>query len=273
MTSNLLDFRGQVAYLGPAGSWTHQACRDLFPSAEQVPLSRDELVSAYQTGRVEYACLPVTTSLVGVTPYLDYVLAIRGVTVVAEYPKMLGYSLLVRPGTELGDVSEVYAHPVAFEEVMPWLERELPSAKRVDAVTGGAAARMVAESAGGDKASLGPKAGAAIYGLEALVDGIEEGPHNVTRWWVLGRISPAATGRDKTSLFVNLVDGEFTDVLSSIIAANIRILTVYERPAKSTLDQHRYVIEIEGHCKDQTVAAFLRNHPRMTVLGSYARRY
>ena len=28
---------GQIGYLGPAGSWTHQACLDLFGPADLVP--------------------------------------------------------------------------------------------------------------------------------------------------------------------------------------------------------------------------------------------
>jgi chorismate mutase/prephenate dehydratase len=273
MSFDFSTFNGKVAYLGPAGSWTHQASVDLFPFAEKLPFSREELASAYDEGRVDFACLPVTTSLVGVTPYLDHVLAMKNVTIVAEYPKMLGYSLLVRPGTELADVNEVYAHSVAFEEVRPWLERELPGAKQVDTVSGGMAARMVAESTGGDKASLGPKAGAAIYGLQVLVDGIEEGPHNITRWWVLGRTPAAATGHDKTSFLVKLDDAGLTGFLSSVIAAKLQILTIYERPAKSSLDRHHYIIEIAGHRDDLAVAAFLEGSRQTTVLGSYSRQY
>ncbi|MGJ7583524.1 prephenate dehydratase domain-containing protein, partial [Variovorax sp. RHLX14] len=65
---------GPIAYLGPAGSWTHQACLDLFGEKDLVPLTRDELFSSYKSGKVERACVPVTTSVVGVTPYMDAVL-------------------------------------------------------------------------------------------------------------------------------------------------------------------------------------------------------
>ena len=135
---------GPIAYLGPAGSWTHQACLDLFGDKNLVPRSREELFSDFRDGKVEKACVPVTTSVVGVTPYLDAVLDLPSVTIVAEYPKMLGYSLLVRPGTRREDIKEVLAHPVAFEEVKPWLDREMPNVRRVEAASGGAAAAFSA---------------------------------------------------------------------------------------------------------------------------------
>jgi len=112
----------RTAYLGPAGSWTHQACLDLYGADGLVPLSREALFAAYADGKVERACVPVATSVVGLTPYMEDVLALPRVVVVAEYPKMLGYSLLARPGTRREDIKEVHAHPVAFEEVRPWLE-------------------------------------------------------------------------------------------------------------------------------------------------------
>ncbi|WP_423837680.1 prephenate dehydratase [Variovorax terrae] len=263
---------GSIAYLGPAGSWTHQACLDLFGEKDLVPLSREELFSEYQKGKVERACIPVTTSVVGVTPYMDAVLDLPDAMIVAEYPKMLGYSLLARPGTKREDVTEVLAHPVAFEEVKPWLNREMPRVRRTDAASGGAAAQAVANSPALDKASFGPKVGASVYQLISLVDGIEEGPHNVTRWWVLGRNMPAPTGNDKTSLLVNASDDNFGAVLGSFNQAGVQVLTVYERPSKKTLDTHRYLIEVAGHAKQGKLLQFLQAHGDIRILGSYPRK-
>lgn len=261
-----------IGYLGPAGSWTHQACLDLFGATELVPLSRDALFKDYAEGRLERACVPVTTSVVGVTPYLDAVLDLPQVTIVAEYPKMLGYSLLAKPGTRREDIVEVRAHPVAFEEVRPWLEREMPLVRRVDAASGGAAAQAVAQSASSDKASFGPKVGASVYPLVSLVDGIEEGPHNVTRWWVLGREMPAPTGHDKTSMLIDASDAKLSGILAAFDRAGVQILTIYERPSRKTLDTHRYLVEVAGHAKQGRLAAFLAVHRELRVLGAYARR-
>lgn len=263
---------GPVGYLGPAGSWTHQACLDLFGEKELVALSRDDLFKGYSSGKVERACVPVTTSIVGVTPYMDAVLDLPDVTIVAEYPKMLGYSLLARPGAKREDIKEVLAHPVALEEVKPWVDREMPNVKRVEAASGGEAAKAVADSATLDKASFGPKVGASIYNLQALAEGIEEGPHNVTRWWVLGRSMPTPTGNDKTSLLVNASDATLNGVINSFAQAGLQILTIYERPSKKTLDTHRYLVEVVGHSRQGKLAEFLQTHPDVQVLGSYPRK-
>ncbi|MEN4921064.1 prephenate dehydratase domain-containing protein [Achromobacter spanius] len=263
---------GSIGYLGPAGSWTHQACLDLFGPEDLVALSRDELFASYASGKLDQACVPVTTSVVGVTPYIDAVLDLPNAVVVSEYPKMLGYSLLARPGTKLNDVQEVLAHPVAFEEVKPWLDREMPNVRRIESSSGGAAAKTVSESTTFDKASFGPRVGASVYSLESLVDGIEEGPHNVTRWWVLGRNMPAPSGHDKTSLVLTTSDENLNDSLRSLVLADVQVLTVYERPSKKTLDTHRYIVEVAGHARQEPLASLLKDHPDYRVLGSYPRR-
>jgi len=263
----------RIAYLGPAGSWTHQAALELFAEAVLVPLTRDELFTSYAAGTVERACVPVTTSIVGVTPYLDAVLDLRQVTVIAEYPRVLGYSLLVRPGTRQQDIGEVFAHPVALEEARPWLDRFMPLARRTEAESGGAAARRVALSQTLDKGSVGPRIGASIYGLTCLVDGIEEGPHNVTRWWVLGRERPAPSGRDKTSLLASIADDDLAGLLASFGEAGVQILTIYERPSRRSLNTHRYLIEAAGHAGEGALMRLLTGRGDLRVLGSYPRAY
>jgi len=263
----------RTAYLGPAGSWTHQAALDLFGAAGLVPLTRDELFAAYAAGTVERACVPVATSIVGMTPYIDAVLDLPQVTVIAEYPRMLGYSLLARPGTRQQEITEVFAHPVALAEARPWLDRVMPQARRTEAASGGDAVRRVALGATLDKASVGPRIGASIYGLVSLVDGIEEGPHNVTRWWVLGRETPAPSGRDKTSLLAAAADEELAGLLARFGEVGVQILTIYERPSGRSLDTHRYLIEAAGHAGEPRLRRLLDRHRDMRVLGSYPRAY
>ncbi|BCZ85293.1 hypothetical protein PTKU64_89680 [Paraburkholderia terrae] len=84
----------RICYLGPGGSWTHQASLDLFGPDQLIGLESASLFASFANDDIELACVPVTISVVGVTPYLDPVLSLPSVVVIAEYPKMLGYSLL-----------------------------------------------------------------------------------------------------------------------------------------------------------------------------------
>jgi len=120
-----------------------------------------------------------------------------------------------------------------------------------------AAAQRVALSPTLDKASVGPRIGALICGLVSLADGIEEGPHNVTQWWVLGREMPAPSGRDKTSLLTSVADEELAGLLASFGDAGVKVLTIYERPSRKSLDTHRYLIEVVGHASESRLMRLL----------------
>lgn len=262
-----------TAYLGPAGSWSHEACGDLFGRDGLVPLDRAALFAGYRSGAVDRICVPVAAASAGATPYVDDVLDLPDARIVAEYAKPLSYSLLALPGARLDGLREVVAHGVALTTVRPWLDARLPRARRTEAASNGAAAQAVAESHATDRASLGPKIGEAIYGLKSLADGIEEGPHNVTRWWVLGRQTPAPTGNDKTSLLAETTDARFAGLLKAFDAAGVQVLDIYERPARRSIDAHRYLIEVAGHAKVGALARFLAAHPEIRLLGSYPRGY
>jgi chorismate mutase/prephenate dehydratase len=262
----------QIAYLGPAGSWTHQACMDLFGDTNLVALDRQALFKALRAKTVAKACVPATTSVVGATPYLDDVLALDTVHVVGEYPKALGYSLLAKPGTRKEDIRTVLAHPVALEEVKPWLDLEMPDVERQPAASGGAAAKSVAEGAASGLAAMGPPGAARLYGLTSIVSGIEEGPHNTTRWWVLGHAIPAPSGHDKTTLLLTVDEEGFQRSLQAL-AQSARVLAVYERPGKQSLDGHRYVIDVVGHASQPEIARLLADRAEFRLLGSYPRKY
>ncbi|VFR85911.1 Prephenate dehydratase [plant metagenome] len=266
------DTPAKIAYLGPAGTWSHQACLDLFGRHTAItPLDKEALFAAYASGQADKICVPVITSTVGVTPYLDPILALPAPCIVAEYARQLDYSLLANRGATLDDIRNVLAHPIAHAEVKPWMDRVLPHAGRVHTATNGAAAQEVARSGSLAMASMGPRVGAAVYGLVSLADGIEQGPHNVTRWWVLGRETPAPTGHDKSTLCVETDDEGLSTALATLVKGGIRLLTVYERPSRRSLDTHRYVIDVAGHRGDAALADVLTHCPGTRVLGSYPR--
>lgn len=261
-----------TGYLGPPGSWTHQACIDLYGEASLTPYAQEPLFAAFADRTVDRICVPVMTSLVGATPYLDDVLGMRGATIVAEHCRMLGYSLLARPGTVRERVTAVLAHPVALAEVKAWLDREMPTIARTPAASAGAAAQHVAHAATPGLAALGPAAAAGLYGLVALADGIEEGPHNVTRWWVMGRTPPPPSGHDRTSLLLASSEQTFGQAMQALAPLAGRLLSIHQRPSRQRLDTHLHLIELAGHATEAPLKGFLAEHPAFGLLGSYPRR-
>jgi len=186
---------------------------------------------------------------------------------------MLSYDLMAKPGAKFENIKRVLAHPVAHAEVKPWMDKEMPDAERVNAVSGGAAAKEVAEGESLEVASMGPKVATTIYPLVSLKDGIEKGPHNVTRWWVLGHELARPTGHDKTTLLAEIKDKEFTSLMKGMLDGGLTIIDLYERPDLKSIDGHKYLIEVEGHAQEGAVKTYLEQHKDVQLLGSYPRQY
>ncbi|MCG8291475.1 prephenate dehydratase [Pseudomonas entomophila] len=264
----------KVGYLGPAGSWSHQAALDLYGRRVTLEgMTREAWIDAYNDRTINTLVVPVTAAAVGVTPYMDDVLALEDVVIVAEYPKVLSYDLLAKPGATFEGIKKVLAHPVAHAEVKPWMDSQMPDVQRVNALSGGAAAKEVAQGQSLEVASLGPKIATTLYGLVSLREGIEQGPHNVTKWWVLGREPAQPTGYDKSTLVVALKDPAFSAFLKGLLDSGLIVIDIYERPDLQTLNGHRYIIDVEGHAQVGALKAYLQRHAEVKLLGSYPRKY
>lgn len=145
--------------------------------------------AALQRKDVDAVLLPARTGIVGDTPYMPLLLALLqldGVEQIANYARMLGYCLLARPEASLNTIQSIHAHPVALAEAAPWIAKHLPNARHVESASAGHAASVVAQENDVLSASLGPALAGELHGLRSIVFGIEEGPHNVTEWWVVG---------------------------------------------------------------------------------------
>ncbi|MNV58833.1 prephenate dehydratase [compost metagenome] len=94
---------------------------------------------------------------------------------------------MARPGVALAQLQAVCAHPVALQEAAPWLQQHLPALPQRPCASAGAAAQAVAAATDQALACLGPALAATLHGLHVLQGGIEQGPHNETCWWLLGR--------------------------------------------------------------------------------------
>ncbi|MEV8644890.1 prephenate dehydratase domain-containing protein [Mesorhizobium ciceri] len=112
---------------------------------------------------------------------------------------------------------------------MPHVERE----------SRGGATCFLAEQNSPSIAACGPALGAELYNLQILRAGIEEGLHNVERWWVLGRRSPAPTGFDRTKLHLRVSEQNLSCVLPRFSKHNLAVLNVYQRPICELLDSHQ----------------------------------
>ena len=90
--------------------------------------------------------------------------------------------------------------------------------------------------------------------------------------------APARTGRDKTSVIVELPDdhpGALLEMLQQFASRGINLTRIESRPIGDRLGRYRFNLDAEGHINDPEMAAALKGleqfSPEVLFLGSYPR--
>ena len=265
-----------VAFLGPAATFSELAAIRHFGSAVRLEpcASIDEVFQTVETGRSDYAVVPVENSTEGaISRTLDLLLA-TGLRIVAEISLPVQHHLLTRHGT-LDGVTRVFAHPQALAQCLTWLNRHLPALERVQAASNAEAARLAsldeaAAAVAGEHAAL-------RYGLQMAASQIQDDPHNRTRFIVLGQQDCGATGRDKTSLILSVHNraGAVYHMLAPLARHGVSMTRFESRPARTDAWEYYFYVDLEGHATDPAVAAALAELEQTCAffrcLGSYPR--
>jgi prephenate dehydratase len=272
------------SYLGPAGTFTEAALKLVeaaagkpWRSVNNVGEALDDVV----TGRSVGAVIAIENSVDGgVSATQDALARIPGVRIVGEYLVPVDFVLVARHGTTLADVRTVNAHPVAYAQTHRWLEANVRGHGHIPASSNvAAAAELLADHSVAD-AAVAPPGITDHYDLAVLADSIGENASAVTRFVLVSKTLaiPERTGSDKTSVVVELPNehpGALVDMLEQFATRGINMGLLSSRPIGDELGRYRFVIDLDGHVRDERVADALlglrRFSPRVTFLGSYPR--
>lgn len=271
------------AYLGPVGTFTWVALGQVAEAAGKEWLAVNnvgEALRAVESGTALAAMIAVENSVEGgVSAAQDALAASTGLQILGEYLVPVNFDVVVRPGTALADVRVVVAHPVAYAQCRAWLEANAPHHEHLPATSNVAAANELTLSDRAD-AAIAPHGFSEHAEIDTIASNIGDNPNAVTRFVLIGRRQPVAsrTGTDKTTLIVELPDdrpGGLLEMLEQFATRGVNLSLLESRPIGDALGRYRFVIDLDGHVKDERVADALlglkRFSPRVQFLGSYRR--
>ncbi|WP_293697455.1 prephenate dehydratase [uncultured Agrococcus sp.] len=273
----------RFAFLGPSGTFTESALDQVADpaEAERVAVSSvHEALHAVADERVDAAMIALENSIEGgVTSAQDALAKTPGLRILSEHLVQVNFALVAPAGTNLADIETIAAHPVAYAQCAAWLAANLSGAVHLPAASNVAAARDLGVSAAQAAIST-PRITEVVTGLDVLATDIANTTDAQTRFVLVGRGPelPKQTGADKTSLIVELASdraGSLLDVLEQFATRGVNLSLIQSRPIGDRLGRYRFVIDVEGHIRDERVAAAMlglkRVSPKVTFLGSYAR--
>ncbi len=264
----------RVAYLGPAGTFSHEAVAKHFGQfVDMLPCATiDEVFRAAESGQADHAVVPVENSTEGVVGRTLDLMCQTPLSICGEIRLRIRQNLLTTAAAP-DEVTRVYSHAQSLAQCAQWLGRHLPAAARVAVASNAEAARLAAAEPG--TAAIAGGHAAVIYGLKVLAAHIEDEPNNTTRFWVLGRNRVPPSGRDETSLVMSAPNrpGAVHALLEPFATHGVSMTRLESRPARTGLWEYLFFVDLVGHEHDATVAAALaelgKKAPMLKILGSY----
>src|ERR1700722_3359062 len=265
----------RIGYLGPEGSFSHEAVSTM----ENVePVACDtlaDLLASVADSTLDQGLIPLENAIEGtVSATIDGLVFDHDLMIVQEIVIPIRLHLLARKGVALGDVKSVRSYVHALAQCRSYLHSLNVSIEQTSSTS--QAAREVSESTEPWAAVASSLAGE-LFGLVAVGTDIEDNPGNATRFVVVGGERGAApTGHDRTTI-VCFQDadrpGTLYGILGRFAARDINLTKLESRPTNLGLGDYCLGSEFEGHVADDVVAdclADLQAHlVRVKFLGSY----
>ncbi|MCB1237935.1 MAG: chorismate mutase [Verrucomicrobiae bacterium] len=264
----------KIAYLGPEGTWTHEAAIAKFGgSVDYLPQPNVTDVFDHVARRVaDYGVVPIESSTEGAAQHVFDLFAEFPLKICAQLVVPIDICLMAR-----GDpaaIRKIYGHPGVLAACRNWLERQ-GAPHTCEEVS---STRRAAELAGGDPAAaaVGSPLAASLAGLRIVAKNIQN-EDNETRFVVVGRKPCPRTGDDLTSVIVsgNIDTGAVLETLSVLNEWRLHVAQVDSHLQSSGSGRFSFYIEVEGHIEDDAVAHAVEKlesqGKRVTLLGSYPR--
>ncbi len=259
----------RVAVLGPKGTFTEIAARRVFGDAVFVYCDTvDGVFDSVRSG-VEFGVAAIENSLEGSVNTTMDCLIDYDLKIFDEVVLDISLCLVVVPGTGRGDIKTIISHPHALAQCRKFLRENFPGA-RLQGHESTAAAMEESKRLRGS-AAIGPKEAAIFYGLEVLLEDIQDAKSQ-TRFIV---VSGKEGSGDKTSIIFTLRDepGSLYKVLREFARRGINLTKIESRPSKRKLGEYLFFVDFEGSVDDRKVGNALNSIREKTaflkILGSY----
>ena len=265
----------KIAYLGPEGTWTHQAAIKKFGhSVNYTPhASFSDVFDEVARRRADYGVVPIENSTEGAVSHTLDLFVDSPLRICAQILLRIDNNLLATITRE--EVRTLYSHPQVFGQCKNWILRNLPEADLVEVSSTTKAAHLAHENAAEGAAALGGRLAAELAGLKVLDEAIQDRATNTTRFLVIGEKTCPSTGNDRTSILFSVHDrpGSLVAALKAFDSFEINMSKIESRPSKQKDWEYIFYVDLAGHCENGQVSSALEELEKhcslVKLLGSY----
>lgn len=245
--------KNAISFQGELGSYSHQACLDLYSNHNVVPCPTFEsAIDSVSNGKSQLAMLPIENSTYGRVADIHSLLPGSGLTIIKEYFLRVRISLLALPGSTLDQIKSAISHTVLLGQCRDFLQRNLITSV-VGPDTAGSA-KKVASSNDHTVAALASELSGKIYGLKSLASDIEDMNNNTTRFLIMAKDSKLVEKKiNKKECMTTLVfevrnlPAALYKALGGFATNGVNMLKLESYMVGGSFAATQFYLDIEGH--------------------------
>jgi chorismate mutase / prephenate dehydratase len=265
----------KIAYLGPEGTWTHQAAIKKFGHSVEYTAQPNfaEVFDQVTRRKADYGVVPIENSTEGAVSHTLDLFVDSSLQICAQILLRIENGLMAAIPKE--EIKTLYSHPQVFGQCRSWILQNFPKADLVEVSSTTRAAQIAREKASEGAAAMGGSLAAEMNGLTMLEESIQDRATNTTRFLVIGEKTCPATGNDRTSMLFAIHDrpGSLVRALQAFEHFDINMSKIESRPSKRKDWEYVFYVDLAGHCENDEVKealSELEKHCSMVkLLGSY----
>jgi chorismate mutase/prephenate dehydratase len=277
--SRNIELPERIAYLGPAGSFSHQAAESRFGAMSEYMAiaSIRAIFDTVSSGMARFGVVPIENNQEGMVPETADCLAHYDVHIVAEVPMPIHFAFASKTD-HLAQIKKIYSKDIAFRQCRNFIENVVsnPDVELIPVESTSKAARLAAREA--ESAAICSHIAAQDHQVPILFENIEDSGDNQTRFFIISQdFVNQPSGNDKTSILARLEHsgepGALANFLQEFDREQVNLTKIESRPAKKGRSfQYYFFIDFEGHYHDEKVQKVLHNYQsQIKWLGSYVR--
>jgi prephenate dehydratase len=268
----------RIAFQGEPGANSDTACRQAVPHMEPLPCATfEDALAAVRDGEAALGMIAIENSIAGRVADVHHLLPAANLYMVGEHFLPIHFQLMGARGATLSTIKQVRSHVMGLGQCRKII-RKL-GLKAVAAADTAGSAREVAEMGDLSIAALAPRLAADIYGLDILMQDVEDEAHNTTRFVILARdradVKPG-NGPVVTSFVfrVKNLPAALYKAMGGFATNGVNMSKLESYMVDGEFFATQFLADIEGHPDDPAVArAFeeLQYYTReFRILGAYS---
>ena len=269
--SRNLELPENIAYLGPEGSFTHQAAESRFGAmSAYLPIgSIKGIFREVSNGKAKFGVVPIENSSNGIVSDTIQCFADYDLKIIAEVTVDIHHTLASRVDN-IKEIKKIYSKDIAIEQCRKFLvDLGLDECELIPVESTAKAAKLAIQE--DNCAAICSHVAAKMYNLPILFENIEDKGNNRTRFLIVSNFENGKSGDDKTSILVQLSNesGSLVHFLNDFDKANINLTKIKSHIVEGI---STFFIEFNAHKDEPLVKQIFDKYDKeIKILGSYVR--